>query len=173
LANKPSYYKFNSTARTLYEGYRRISIQMMFTSTAPSPLATRLGYAGLAPFVLCAALLWIVHTDLQPWLAIALSSYAALIASFLGGIHWGMAAQRPAQEQRFHYLWGVTPSLVAWVALLMPAYAGLPLLAMLLIVCYLVDQRSYAAAGWRAWLPLRLRLTGVAAISCLLGAGAI
>jgi hypothetical protein len=141
--------------------------------STPSVAAQRLGYAGLIPFALCAALLWIVHADLRPWLAIALTSYAALIASFLGGLHWGIAAQRPAHEQRFHYLWGVTPSLVAWVALLMPAYAGLPLLAMLLIVCYLVDRRSYAAAGWRAWLPLRLRLTGVAAISCLFGAGAV
>jgi Protein of unknown function (DUF3429) len=145
----------------------------MLSSSAPSPLATRLGYAGLAPFVLLAALLWIVQPDLRPWLTIALTSYAALIASFLGGIHWGIAAQRPQHEQAFHYVWGITPSLIAWLALIMPAYAGLPLLAALLVICYLVDRKAYATAGWSAWLALRLRLTTVATLSCLIGAGAI
>jgi hypothetical protein len=146
---------------------------MSFTSSSPSPLATKLGYAGLIPFVLLAALLWIVQADLRPWLTIALTSYAALIATFLGGIHWGIAAQRPHHEQPFHYIWGVTPSLIAWLALIMPAFAGLPLLGALLIVCYLVDLRGYAAAGWSAWLPMRLRLTIIAALSCFIGAGAI
>jgi hypothetical protein len=143
------------------------------TSSTPSLLATRLGYAGLIPFVLLAALLWIVHNDLRPWLTIALTSYAALIATFLGGIHWGIAAQRPHHEQPFHYIWGVTPSLIAWLALIMPAYAGLPLVAALLIACYLVDRKAYATAGWSAWLPMRLRLTAASALSCLIGAGAI
>jgi hypothetical protein len=143
------------------------------TSSTPSQLATRLGYAGLIPFVLLAALLWIVQADLRPWLTIALTSYAALIATFLGGIHWGIAAQRPHHEQPFHYIWGITPSLIAWLALIMPAYAGLPLLAFLLAICYLVDLKSYAAAGWSGWLPMRLKLTAVSAGSCLIGAGAI
>jgi hypothetical protein len=142
-------------------------------SSGPSRLATHLGYAGLIPFVLIAALLWIVQADLRPWLSLTLSSYAALIATFLGGIHWGIAAQRPHHEQTFHYVWGVTPSLIAWLALIMPAYAGLPLLAALLVICYLVDRKAYVAAGWSAWLPLRSRLTAVAALSCLIGAGAI
>lgn len=145
----------------------------MLTPSAPSTLATRLGYAGLAPFVLLAALLWIVQADLRPWLSLALSSYAALIASFLGGIHWGIAALRPLNEQAFHHLWGIAPSLIAWLALIMPAYAGLPLLAALLFVCYVVDRRAYATAGWSAWLPLRLHLTSIAVLSCLIGAGAM
>jgi hypothetical protein len=139
---------------------------------APSPLATRLGYSGLAPFVLLAALLWLVPPNLLPLLSVALTAYAALIASFLGGIHWGIAAQRPPHEQAFQHLWGIAPSLIAWPSLLMPAYAGLLLLAALLTVCYLVDRKTYASAGWGAWLPLRLRLTTAATLSCLIGAGA-
>ena len=145
----------------------------MSNASSPNPLATRLGYAGLAPFLLLAALLWIVETDLRPWLAIALTSYAALIASFLGGIHWGIAAQVRDEETAFHHIWGITPSLIAWLALIMPAYAGLPLLAALLVVCYLADRKSYANAGWISWLPMRLRLTVIATLSCLIGAGAI
>jgi hypothetical protein len=150
-----------------------IEKNMSFTSSSPSPLATKLGYAGLIPFVLLAALLWIVQADLRPWLTIALTSYAGLIATFLGGIHWGIAAQRPHHEQPFHYIWGVTPSLIAWLALIMPAYAGLPMLALLLVVCYGVDRSGYTSAGWSAWLPMRWRLTIIASASCLFGAGAI
>ena len=142
-------------------------------SSAPDPLAQRLGYAGLIPFVLLASLLWIVETDLRPWLTIALTSYAALIATFLGGIHWGIAAQQTFGQRSFHLIWGITPSLIAWLALIMPAYAGLPLIAVLLVACYVVDRKSYPAAGWSAWLPMRLQLTAVAVLSCLIGAGAI
>jgi Protein of unknown function (DUF3429) len=139
----------------------------------PDTLALRLGYAGLAPFVLLAALLWIVQDDLRPWLGIALTSYAALIATFLGGIHWGIAAAQPPAARRFHTIWGITPSLLAWLGLIVPAYAGLPWVAALLAACYFVDRAKYPAAGWAAWLPLRLKLTVVAVASCLIGAGAI
>ena len=45
-------------------------------------LARTLGQAGLIPFVMLAALLWLVDVALQPWVAIALTGYAALIISF-------------------------------------------------------------------------------------------
>ncbi len=139
-------------------------------SNAPSLLARRLGYAGLLPFVLLAALLWVVRPDLQGFVAIALVAYGAVIASFLGGIHWGIAAQMPPGDAAFHYVWGVAPSLMAWVAVVMPAYAGLPLLGLILAACYVVDRRSYPRVGWAAWLPMRLQLTVVAVLSCALGA---
>ena len=138
--------------------------------TAPSLLARRLGYGGLLPFVLLAVLLWIVRADLQGFLAIALVAYGAVIASFLGGMHWGIAAQLPPDEAAFHYAWGVAPPLMAWVAVVMPAYAGLPLLGLIIAACYVVDRRSYPRVGWAAWLPMRLQLTVVAVLSCVLGA---
>jgi hypothetical protein len=62
--------------------------------------------------------------------------------------------------------------LLAWVAITMPAYAGLPLLALILIICYTVDRKAYVEAGLQEWLPMRLHLTVVATLSCLLGAAA-
>ena len=135
-------------------------------------LVHRLAYAGLIPFVVLALLMWLVAGDVHAFVAMALSAYAATIAAFLGGIHWGMGLPLDAPQRRFHLVWGVMPSLVAWVALLMPAYAGLPLLALLLVVCYGVDRRTWPAWGWAAWLPLRFRLTSVAVLSCLFGASA-
>jgi hypothetical protein len=135
-------------------------------------LVHRLGYAGLIPFVGLAGLMWLVEGDVHAFVAIALSAYAATIAAFLGGIHWGMGLPLDAPARRFHLVWGVVPSLVAWVALLMPAYAGLPVLALLLAACYGVDRRSWDQWGWTDWLPLRARLSAVAVLSCLLGASA-
>lgn len=134
-----------------------------------------LGYGGLLPFTGLALLLWLVTPDLTPWVAIALATYAALIASFLGGIHWGVAWLRLERGQdgaRGHLAWGVMPSLLAWPGVVMPAHAGLVWLAVVLVICYLVDRKLYPAAGLSSWLPLRFRLSSVAALCCLIGAGA-
>ncbi len=133
----------------------------------------RLGYAGLIPFVLLTLLMWLVHADLLPFVSIALAAYAAAIASFLGGIHWGLGFMKGEASPRFHFFWGVVPSLLAWLALMMPAYAALPLLGLVLMACYAVDRKTYPAAGLSRWLPMRLQLTVVATLSCLLSAAVI
>jgi Protein of unknown function (DUF3429) len=139
------------------------------------PLIHNLGYAGLIPLVGLALLIWLVARDLQAWVALALASYAALITSFLGGIHWGIGWSQLARspDAKVHFVWGVVPSLMAWPGLVMPPYAGLAWLGLVLIVCYLVDRRLYAQAGLGAWLTLRFRLSAVAALSCFIGAGAL
>ena len=134
---------------------------------------TRLGYAGLIPFVLLAALMWLVDAELLPFVAIALGGYAAAIVSFLGGVHWGIGFMKGDAAPRFHFIWGVMPALIAWLALLMPAYAALPLLGLVVVACYTVDSKTYPAAGLTSWLPMRLRLTVVATASCVLGAAAV
>jgi hypothetical protein len=71
-----------------------------------------------------------------------------------------------------HFVWGVIAPLLAWVAIMMPAFAGLPLLGAVLIACYFMDRRTWPAAGLGAWLTLRLQLTAVSALSCFFAAGA-
>ena len=46
-----------------------------------------LGYGGLLPFVAGAGLVWLVQGEAQVYASMALSAYAAVILSFLGGIH--------------------------------------------------------------------------------------
>lgn len=135
-------------------------------------LIQRLGYAGLIPFVGLAFLMWIVTPEAHPFVSIALSAYAATICAFLGGIHWGIGLRHNAPQRKLHMAWGVVPSLVAWIAVIMPAYAGLPVLGVLLLACYLVDRKTWPEAGLRDWMTLRFRLTVVATLSCLLGAAA-
>ncbi|MCV2354553.1 DUF3429 domain-containing protein [Paucibacter sp. B2R-40] len=137
-----------------------------------NPLALRLGHLGLLPFVIGAALVWLVggrDAEAHAWISFALSAYAALIISFLGGIYWGLGF-RQVEASAQPFVWGVLPSLGAWVALVMPAYAGLVLHGVMLIVCYLVDRRLYPALGAAAWLTLRFRLSAVAALCCFLAA---
>ena len=134
---------------------------------------TRLGYAGLVPFVLLTGLMWLVDTELLPFVSIALGAYAASIVSFLGGVHWGIGFMKGESASSFHFVWGVTPSLLAWLALVLPAYAALPLLGLVLVACYMVDRKTYPTAGIRQWLPMRLRLTVVAMLSCVLSAAAV
>ena len=114
--------------------------------------------------------MYLVTEDVLPLVSIALTAYAAVIASFLGGIHWGLALRENSAQRTVHLIWGVIPSLLAWVAVVMPAYAGLPLLGLILLACYLVDRRTWPEAGLRHWMTLRFRLTLVSVLSCLLGA---
>jgi hypothetical protein len=131
--------------------------------------ARRLGHAGLLPFVIGAALVWLVRDDAHDFAARAMSAYAAVIVSFLGGIHWGLAF-RHAEPPRLLLAWGVLPSLVAWLAVLMPPGAGLVVHGTMLAACYAVDRRIYSTEGVARWLTLRFRLSAVAALCCFLAA---
>lgn len=134
-----------------------------------SDTARLLGHAGLLPFVAGALLTWVVNAEALPHVSRALSAYAALIVSFLGGIHWGLAFRLSAPPASL-LAWGVVPSLVAWLAVLMPDDAGLVVHGVMLVACYLVDRRVYPSQGIAHWLTLRFRLSAVAAVCCFLGA---
>ena len=166
-------------------------------------LIRNLGRAGLIPFVLLALMVWLLaNNDLQPFVATALTGYAAIIASFLGGIHWGAAwvhSEAGSSHRDEHQVpalwWGITASLLAWLGVLIPiltclvwylaqgqldiaeiklqAKAGLIWLGLLLVACYLVDRKLYPSAGLQHWLTLRFQLSTVAALCCFLAAGAL
>ena len=136
---------------------------------AKSPVATRLGLLALLPFMLGAVLVWFVRADAHPHVAAALSAYAAVVIAFLGGVHWGFGFTQAAPEPRL-FVWGVVPASVAWVAVLMPPYAGLVIHGAMLAACYVVDRKVYPAHGAGAWLTLRFRLSVGASLSCFIGA---
>lgn len=133
-------------------------------------LAHRLGYAGLLPFMLGAALIWIVvDPDQHAFVSLGLSAYAGLIIAFLGGIPWGLAFVS-GTSSREPLVWGISAMLLGWLGVLMAPYAGLALHGGVLIACYVFDRRIYPRLGAADWLTLRFRLTAVAALSCFLAA---
>jgi hypothetical protein len=142
---------------------------MPLPASSPTTLVSRLAYAGLAPFVLGAVLVWLVRADALPYVALALSGYAAATLAFLGGIHWGIAFKQAAPST-LPIAWGVVPAFVAAVAVIMPPYAGLVIFGAMFVACYAVDRRVYAAQGLSAWLGLRFRQCAVAATSCFIAA---
>jgi Protein of unknown function (DUF3429) len=148
------------------------------TISEPRPsipaMAVWLGVAGLLPFLGGMAGIWALppHRALQA--ASALAAYAAVIASFLGGIHWGLVARGEASGSTESLLWGVTPSLLAWAALLLPNMRWtLAAAALTLLLCWAVDTRLYRRSGIAHWLPLRHGLTAVAAVCCFAGAAGV
>jgi hypothetical protein len=141
--------------------------------TAIPTVPLLLGAAGLLPFV-GLALMRLTGLGLEPEQAgAALSAYGAVIASFLGGIRWGLAVGRPDDAQPGRdYALSVVPSLVAWFGLLMlPTRFELVLLALLIAAWGLLDQdlvRRGLAAPWFG--RLRLALSAGAGLSLLAAA---
>lgn len=140
-------------------------------SAAANPVGLRLGYAGLIPFVVGVLLVWLVrgHPEQHAFVVDALAKYAALVVAFLGAVHWGLGLKQSVPSPS-PFGWAVVPALLAWIGVLMPPYAGLVVLGVLLVVCYAVDRRAYRAHGAAAWLTLRFRATVVASLSCFVAA---
>jgi hypothetical protein len=133
----------------------------------PSSWAKVFGYGGLIPFVGLALAMSLMDPTHQTFIASALLAYSATIVSFLGAIHWGLTMRDASCPKTAMLTWGVVPSLVAWVALLLPTVHGLLLMAIMLWLCFAVDRAVYPQFGIKAWLPMRLMLTLLASLSCV------
>lgn len=157
--------------------------QQAAAALKPISWATWLGYAGLIPFVSLALGLRFLPAELHQYSVFALTAYAATITSFLGAIHWGLAMRdaqstSAAASSAALFAWGVVPSLVAWIAILLAVFSGtasgqgaaLRVLGVLLWVCYAIDRTIYPKFQLQNWLPMRLRLTLVASVSCFYAA---
>lgn len=132
-----------------------------------------LGGTGALPFVACAMLAVFGTQDWQGLGTQALVAYGAVILSFLGGVHWGLAIGRGPSSivSGSHLILSVVPSLVGWAALLLPVGADLLLLALAFAAMFIVDLRLTQNGPLPAWYPrLRLPLTIVVMTSLLVGA---
>lgn len=120
-------------------------------------MALWLGLGGAIPFVGLSGSMLLQYLGLIPDLELPerlfyhlLMTYAALIASFLGGIRWGLALQREAPAAIANrLLWvSVIPCLIGWAALALPRpYDNLVLLGLFL---------------WLVMIDVRLVLRGLA-----------
>ncbi len=128
----------------------------------PAPLW--LGLAGLLPFAAAAAGAHLLPPDQQGFALRALIAYGAVILSFLGGVRWGLAIRDGDDAALLRRLaWSVTPSLLGWVALLLPMVPGLVLLAAGFAAALLVDWRAPDAPAWYRRLRLPLSLGAILA----------
>ena len=142
----------------------------MTSSSSPPPIAIVLGIGGLIPLLGLALIVWFDPLGYRPAATAALVGYGASIFSFLGAIYWGLGMRDASPAGPSIWVWGVVPSLIAWVALLLAPTAGLGLITAGLVACLIVDSQVYQRHQLAAWLPLRRVLTGVASVCCLAAA---
>lgn len=138
------------------------------------PLAAAwLGGLGVLPFALLSVSTMFANNSFKVPLLFALMGYGAVILSFLGGIHWGLAIGAVPQTDKglLHRLTlSILPALVAWVALLAPFHVAFLFLAAAFATMLLVDIQASRVHEAPAWYPkLRWPLSFGAIAALLLG----
>jgi hypothetical protein len=131
-----------------------------------------LGYGGLIPFIGLATL-----ANIEPSHGIlyrgALLLYGAVILSFVGAIHWGVAmmvTDLNDQDRRAAYVWSVIPALMAWMTYILSPITAALVLVLGFLLQYWRDATLARKIAWPVWyLPLRIRLTLVAILSLFVG----
>ena len=131
-----------------------------------------LGYGGLIPFLALTPASLLDHHHGALW-SDALYAYGAIILSFIGALHWGLAMSQPELSERQRsawFVWSVIPALIAWPAILFSPLLAAPLLVFGFIAHHLQDRRLARQARLADWyLPLRLRLSSVAIVCLIAG----
>jgi Protein of unknown function (DUF3429) len=100
--------------------------------------------------------------------------YAALILSFLGGMHWGLGSaallREPANlEATRIFGLSILPPLAGWVAVFLPGRLSPAALTFAFLAVLILDrwiERLGYAPAW--WMRLRIRLTAIVVVLLLL-----
>ncbi len=134
-------------------------------------VAKALGYGGVIPFVALSFCI-IAGVDLGSLgvtdAADKLLGYGAVIVSFIGAVHWGIALQSlHSKSQNRLFLYSVVPALLAWVWLFFSVKAALAGMGLTVLLMFFIDRWSLAGLVSPAYLKMRLHLSVVVA-SCLL-----
>lgn len=143
------------------------------TRPAPRP-ALYLGWSGVTPFaVLSIGAIGLRDPGAATALA-ALVTYGAVILSFMGAVHWGVASTHGFAGSPRLRAWlfsvSVMPALLAWGATLIPQRAGLVVLAVAFLALLAFDLWAVRHRLLPAWYgPLRVQLTS-AVVVCLAAA---
>jgi hypothetical protein len=135
-------------------------------------LARWLGYSGLIPFVAIAAGLWLGPLEWRAALHSAMLGYGAVILSFMGAVHWGlaMAGEGQGQGEQRRLALSVLPALLGWLALLLPVSFGYSVLLLGFAGLCLIDQLAGRRGLLPSWYPpMRVSLTAGVVLSLLLG----
>lgn len=118
-----------------------------------------LTYLGIIPFWLCAIA---IALGLERYYAvIALRSYGAVIASFISGIHWGIAMHNSDRKTLWLLLSSNAVALMAWASLLIhSAISALSILSFAFIVLITIDTILFKSHRIDSWfMKLRWRVT--------------
>ena len=139
------------------------------------PLQTQgplLGYAGLLPFI-ALALATSIDFSLPLKPHYLLITYGAVILSFMGAIHWGVAISSKSELGQLQLGLSVLPALLAWAALMLPLVYGYSLLILSFISLCIFDKYVNKHDMLPSWyLPMRIILT-TGVVLCLIVAATV
>lgn len=131
-------------------------------------LPALLGFAGLIPFVVLSAALWLAPASYQVLVNQALLLYASLILAFMGAVHWGLAMLQSDLDDQRQLVFSVVPVLVAWLALFLPEIINYSVLIIAFALLCLFDTRMSKTGRAPSWYPrLRSPLTAVVVASLM------
>ena len=130
-------------------------------------LAKMLGYAGLIPFVFFSVISWLDFPLIQAP-HYYLMTYAAIILSFMGAVHWGVAMSVKNEKANYQLAISVVPPLLGWFALLLPMIYGYSILIISFSLLCLLDKEQNKRGVFPEWYyPLRVILTTIV-VMCLI-----
>lgn len=118
----------------------------------PRP-ALILGLSGLIPFFAAAGGIWFAPGGWASAAVTVMYGYGAVILSFLGGVHWGraLAGDDSAPPEWGRLIWSVTPSLLGWALLFLPAAEAALGFAFAFSAAFFVDMRAVAGGVFPVW----------------------
>ena len=134
-------------------------------NTSSPDIPSFLGWAGLVPFGLAALGTHSGIDTLVPYGFLGGTAYGAVILSFLGAVHWGLAMQD--DRSPYWYVWSITPALLGFASLLlldvgMRVATLIPLFAL----AWSVDRKAAHHGLIPNWyMRLRSKLTAGAVMS--------
>lgn len=130
-----------------------------------------LGYGGLMPFIGLVVLAGVDPHHTLAW-SDALIGYGAIILSFIGAVHWGVAmsaADLAPECQRRTFMWSIVPALIAWPATVLAGSIASLILVIGFVLHFVQDKVLAGSAHLPVWyVPFRRHLTLVACLCLLL-----
>ena len=107
-----------------------------------------LGLLGLVPFIYFSFIdSYFAIFNIEDRLTFIIT-YAAIILSFLGGIHWGIGILKRSHteqsvESKLRFFISVIPSILGWVSLFLYEYHAIILLTLSFLLIFLYDFISF------------------------------
>ena len=132
---------------------------------SPQQTPYLLGWMGLFPFGIAAIITHSKVEALEYYGFLGGTGYGAIILSFLGAVHWGIAMQNNLSSR--WYLWSITPALFGMATLLtLDFQLRITALIPLFIIVWLVDYLALKKSLIPVWyFRLRSALTTGAVLS--------
>ena len=130
-----------------------------------------LGFLGTIPLILSSFINIFIIADNIIITKIALS-YAAVILSFLGAVHWGYLIQIDLTTRKNYpqWFWGITGSLLGWLSIIFLLFNEIKFSTLVLIlgftISFIFDFKVFKKITW--YRKLRIYLTFIALINIFL-----